>query len=891
MSSLHKPISLTCEYFKNPLAIDVSKPRLSWIMRDDRRGAKQSAYQVQAASTVDGLLSGKADLWDSGKASSNQSVHVEYAGKPLASRAKCYWRVRIWDAKGVESDWSETAFWEMGLLDRADWKAKWIGSSIVGGPYSIPPTPYLRKAFDVSKSIQSARLYVTALGAYAMEINGKSASPFILPPGRTEYKKRVPYHVLDVTALLQNGKNVVGAILGDGWYCGHLHSDPRQTFGDRPRLLAQLEITFADGSTQTIVSDESWKTGEGPIRSSDMLMGEDYDARAEIPGWSAPGFDDAQWQNALVFDDPGIAIVAHRSPPIKKIQEIKPIAEPTVSKNRRRWLFDMGQNMVGYCKLRFRNAPAGKVIDLRHTEMLDKDGKPYTTALRTARAIDHYTTKGGAEEIFEPHFTFHGFRYVEVRDYPGTPTADDLTGVVIHSDTEPTGEFECSDPMINQLQSNILWSQKGNFLDIPTDCPQRDERLGWTGDAQVFIRTAAFNMNVAGFFTKWIQDVADSQYPDGHIPSVVPHVTSIHHEGGPAWADAAVICPWNLYLCYGDTRILSDHYEMMAKFVQYLIDTCPNYIRADETKKWRGYGDWLSMDAYTPPDVIGTAFFAHCADLMSRIAGILGKSADQSKYTALFENVRKAFNQRYITPDGLVIGQTQTAYVLALHFNLLSSELRPKVFEALLRDIKNKGDHLSTGFVGTPYLPHVLTDNGRPDVAYTLLHQKTFPGWLFPITHGATTMWERWDGWTPEKGFNDAGMNSYNHYAYGAVGAWMYAAVAGIDIDEKQSGYKHIIFRPHPSPTLTYARAKLHSVHGTIESSWQTEGNTLKLELTVPANTTATLRMPTSDTSSITESGKPVAQAEGVEYRGQEGSVAVFALGAGKYGFVSRLKD
>ncbi len=910
LSAMDRPTHLRCEYFNDPLAIDTPKPRLGWRMNDDRRGARQSAYQII-------VTDGSNQIWDSGKVETGESVHVEYGGLALKARMRCEWKVRTWNEAGEVSAWSEPAIWEMGLLARSDWRAKWIGSPIVGGPYSIPAVPYLRKEFLVGKSVERARLYVTALGMYEFEINGKRVGENVLMPGRTEYRKRVPYHVYDVTALLRDGANACGAILGDGWYCGHLHSDPRQTYGDRPRLLAQLEITLADGSTQIIASDETWKAGEGPIRSSDMLMGEDYDARMEIPGWSAAGFDDSKWRAALIFDDPGIEIVAHRAPPMRRIQEIRPVKAPTLSANKRRHLFDLGQNMVGWVRLKFRNAPAGKTIDLRYVEMLDKDGKPYTTALRTARATDHYTTRGGAEETFEPRFTFHGFRYVEVRDYPGPLTVDDLVGVVVHSDCGSTGEFECSDPMINQLQHNIVWSQKGNFLDIPTDCPQRDERLGWTGDAQVFIRTAGFNMDVANFFAKWLTDVADAQYEDGHIPSVVPHVTSIHHEGGPAWADAAVICPWWVYQTYGDTRIIEDCWPMMTRFVGWMEKSYPDFIRPKPGARWQGYGDWLSIGATTPPDLIGTAFFAYCANLMSKMAKAIGKTAEAEKYAGLFEQVRAAWNVRFVKKEGAAVEapvansvyedmgvkasgdgapsrsasisspltvQSQTAYVLALHFDLLPENLRPQVFDALVRDIEAHDMHLSTGFVGTPYLNHVLTRFGRADVAFALLMQKTFPSWLFPITHGATTMWERWDGWTPEKGFNDAGMNSYNLYAYGAVGEWMYSTIAGIDLDQARPGYRHIVIRPNPGGGLTHARAKLDSLYGVIESAWKLSGGMLELYVTIPANTTATLYLPTSDAAAITESGKPVNVSR------SENGRAVFELGAGRYKFLSPMK-
>jgi alpha-L-rhamnosidase len=870
-----KPTTLRCEYFVNPLAIDVALPRLSWVVNDQSQGALQTAYQVLVASSPELLTEGKADLWDSGKVKSDQSVHVVYAGKPLQPRTRCHWTVRTWNCDDAASPWSNPAKWEMAFLKREDWQAKWIASPIVGGPYSIPPAPYLRKQFEIAGTIQSARLYVTALGAHEIEINGKLAHDCVLAPGRTEYHKRVPYHVFDVTSHLNPGPNAIGAILGDGWYCGHLHSDPRQTYGDRPRLLAQLEITLTDGSRQVICSDDSWKCGEGPIRSSDMLMGEDYDARMEISGWSSPGFDDAKWQSAIVMPDPEIEIVAHRSPPIRRVSEVKPIASPRMSPNRRRWLFDMGQNMVGRVRLKVRG-PVGKTIDLRHSEMLDKDGKPYTTALRTARAIDHYTTKGNAEEVFEPRFTFHGFRYVEVRDYPGTPTVDDLTGVVLHSDLPFTGSFECSDPMINQLQSNIVWSQKGNFLDFPTDCPQRDERLGWTGDAQVFIRTAAFNMDIAGFFTKWCQDMADSQGEDGRIPSVVPHVTSIYFEGGPAWADAAVICPWIVYQCYGDKRMLEDSWEMMTKFLGYLEARCVDFIRADEHWKWKGYGDWLNMNAETPKDLIGTAYYAYCAKLLSQIATILGKDEDAARYAKLAMNVTLAWRKKYVSPSGEVLVKTQTAYVLALHFDLLEASHRDEALESLVADIESRGMHLSTGFVGTPYLNLVLTRYGRSDIAYALLIQKTFPSWLFPITHGATTMWERWDGWTPEQGFNDAGMNSYNHYAYGAVGEWIYANVGGIDLDPQVPGYKHILIRPQPGGGITWAKTALDSMYGKIACAWKISNGRFELKVTIPANTTATIRVPTRQSSSIKG-------AETLKEQSRDDRSVTFTAGAGNY--------
>jgi alpha-L-rhamnosidase len=879
------PTHLRCEYEVDPLGLDTPQPRLSWWLNDDARGARQSAYQV----VVKGGPAGEPGdtLWDSGRVQSDHSIQVPYGGPALRSRQRCQWQVRTWNGTGEASGWSEPASWEMGLLQRADWHGQWIAAPIVGGPYSIPAAAYLRKEFTVARRVVQARLYVTALGLYEFEVNGQKVGTNQLAPGRTEYTKRVPYHTYDVTSLVGSGANGCGAILGDGWYCGHLHSDPRQTYGDRPKLLAQLELQFADGTTQIVATDPTWLAGEGPIRSSDLLMGEDYDARLEIPGWSAPGFTPkSAWVPAVPFDEPAVQVVAHRAPPIRKTHEVKPVAPPVASANKRRHIFDFGQNMVGHVRLRVRNAAPGQVIDLRHVEMLDKDGKPYVLSLRTARAIDHYTTRGsgGGEETFEPRFTFHGFRYVEVRDYPGgNPTVDDVTGVVVHSDMEATGSFECSDPMLNQLQSNIVWSQRGNFLDIPTDCPQRDERLGWTGDAQVFIRTAAFNMDVANFFAKWLTDMADSQGDDGRIPSVVPSVTSIYGEGGPAWADAAVICPWWVYRCYGDDRILADCWPMMTRFLTFLEERCVNFIRCDEHWKWKGYGDWLSMNADTPADLIGTAFYAYCAGLMSRIATVLKRPDDAARYARLEADVRAAWQKRFVTPDGMIVAQTQTAYVLALHFDLLPESLRPRAVDLLVANIKGRGWHLSTGFVGTPYLNPVLTRFGRADVAFKLLQQRTFPSWLYPITQGATTMWERWDSWTHEKGFSDTGMNSFNHYAYGAVGEWIYATIGGIDLDPAEPAYRKLLVAPRIGGGLAHARCRLDSMYGPVECNWKLQPNgSLDLDLRLPPNTVARVRVPTRQPAGVTESGQPIASLAPVT---PDGDAFTIEIDAGIYHF------
>jgi len=877
--------SLTCEYCSNPLGIDVPLPRLGWRLESDRRGARQTAYQVLAASAPSLLAVGKADLWDSGKVDSDASVQVEYAGPKLRSRQRMYWQVTVWDETGAALR-SKPAWAELGLLTRRDWKARWIGAALRGGARSMLPAPYLRKDFTLPAPVTAARLYVTALGTYECSINGQTVGEDVLAPGWTDYRKRIQYQVYDVTTLLHEGENALGAVLGDGWAVGHVGWGNRQQYVDQPRLLAQLEVHTADGRTLTVASDRTWKHWFGPLLDNDLLMGEAYDARLEMPGWDAPGFDERRWLGVEVFDETGAALVATNGPAVRRIETLAPIVEPTAIRGfvGSRHIFDLGQNMVG--RVRFQgSAPAGTSVRLRFAEVLDADGSLYTANLRTARATDCYTFKGEGVEVWEPKFTFHGFRYVEVLGYPGEVDRTTVTGIVLHSAMAPTGSFICSDALVNQLQHNIAWGQKGNFVDVPTDCPQRDERLGWTGDIQVFVRTAAFNFDVAGFMTKWAQDVADAQNEQGCIPAVVPKAEMLD-DGGPAWSDAAIICPWTVYLCYGDRRILADSYAVMTRFMDSMLAASPGYIRcAPEFAGWPGFGDWLSINAETPRDLIGTAFLAYDASLMAQIAAVLGKTREAAKYRKLFDDVKKAFGNRYLVggkrpaatapasmmrqmmddADGISRGNLksvdygpiaskvfdttlfqpmQTAYVLALQFDLLPARLRPLAAKELVADIERRGRHLSTGFVGSPYLPHVLSANGHLDMAYALLAQETWPSWLYPVTQGATTIWERWDGWTPENGFQDVGMNSFNHYAYGAIGAWLYSTVAGIEIDPAQPGYKHAILRPQPGGTLTSAAGRIKTLYGDLASDWRIEDGQFKWTVVVPPNTTATAILP-----------------------------------------------
>jgi alpha-L-rhamnosidase len=881
---------LKCEYRSNPLGIDIEKPRLSWQMQTDRRGARQIAYRVRVASAAGQLQEKVADFWDSGQVESDQSIHVSYDGKPLSSRQRVYWKVWVWDETNAVSE-SDIAWFEMGLLNPDDWQAKWIGTALTGGARSMIPVPYLRKSFTISEDVVSARLYVTALGVFECSINGQRVGKDVFAPGWTDYDQRVQYLTYDVTAHMRKGENAIGLILGDGWAVGHIGWLDRQNYVDRPQLLAQLEVIHSDGSSYTVPTDHSWTYQFGPITHSDFIMGEAYDARKELSWWDTTEANTSDWSPVESFNHPNINLVALNGPTVQAIQELAPVKDPVdrSGMGRRRHLFDIGQNMVG--RVRFKGkAPAGTTIILRFAEVLNADGSLYTANLRAAHATDYYTFKGDGEETWESKFTFHGFRYVEIEGYPGEVSRETITGIVLHSAMEQTGMFECSDPLLNQLQSNILWGQKGNFLDVPTDCPQRDERLGWTGDIQVFVRTAAFNMDIAGFMTKWAKDVQDAQQPDGSVPSVVPYANGVPKDGGPAWADAVIICPWTIYLSYGDKRILEQNYQAMTRFMNFLVETSPGYIRcAPDYEGWPGYGDWLSINASTPRDLIGTAFLAHDAHLMARIATILNKPDDAARYRQLFQDTKLAFANRYLAgsqvsvnavseseirrqmdaADNLSQGNlqkvdygditsevfntelftpTQTAYVLALHFDLLPDELRSAAVRELVADIERRGMHLSTGFVGSPYLNHVLSDNGRLNIAYHLLNQKSWPSWVYAVTQGATTIWERWDGWTEEYGFQTPEMNSFNHYAYGAIGAWMYRTVAGIDVDPAQPGYKHLILNPQPGGGLDYARATLKTPYGEVISAWRYEGESFCYSVVVPPNTRATVTLPLTGT-------------------------------------------
>ena len=886
-------VGLSTEYAVNPIGIDVREPRLSWQIAGNARGLVQSAYQVQVALTQSALHSGKGLVWDSGVVKSDDSVNIVYTGPALQTGQRYLWHARIWDGGGTASGWSEVAFWEMGLLQPTDWKASWIEPDLVEDDATSGPSPMLRREFTVTGDIERARAYVTSHGLYEMTINGKRVGDAVLAPGWTSYNKRLQYQTYEVTELLKKGTNAVGVTLGNGWYRGDLawsKEQPRNLYGKRLGLLTQIVITYRGGRQETLGSDGAWKSSTGPILMSEIYHGETYDARLEKPGWSSPGFADSGWSGVKVVEQPKDLLVAPAGPPVRRTGEIK--AVQVLKTPAGDTVVDMGQNMVGWVRLKV-DGPAGTTVTLRHAEVLDKAGNFYTDNLRKARQTVRYTLKGGGTETFEPHFTFQGFRFVAVDGYPGQLTTDSLTGIVVHSDMAPASTFETSNPLINQLQHNILWGQKGNFVDVPTDCPQRDERLGWMGDAQVFSRTAAFNMDVAGFFTKWLRDVAADQLETGSVPHVIPDVLSKPgrpEAGSAAWADAAVIIPWTMYLSYGDRRVLETQYPSMVAWVEYVKRRAgDDYIWSEDFT----FGDWLAFastasdypGATTGKDLIATAMFAHSTDLLQRTARVLGKTEDAAKYSALLEHIKTAFQREFVTATGRVGENTQTAYAVALQFDLLPESLRAAAAGRLAQDVRQR-KHLTTGFVGTPYLCHVLSRYGYLDEAYLLLNREKYPSWLYPVKQGATTIWERWDGQKPDGTFQDTGMNSFNHYAYGAIGEWMYRVMAGIEIDPAAPGYKHTLIQPRPGGGFTHVSASHLTPYGRVGSAWKIDGATFELSVEIPANTTATIRLPGARLDDVTEGGRRLVAGDGITASRQDGPDVVVDAGSGSYRFV-----
>lgn len=862
----------------NPIGIGSTQPRFTWVINSDKRNIKQVAYQIQ----VNGP---KNMVWNSGKVNSDQSVFINYQGVPLISNTKYTWKVKVWTNDNQVSAWSNENQFQTSLLSKQDWKAKWI---LPGFEEAIDrPSPIFRKEFIAGKKILNATAYITAHGLYEAQINGQRVGDAYLTPGWTSYKTRLQFQTYDVTNLLKSGTNAIGVSLGSGWYRGIIgFENNKNAYGKDVALLLQIHVKYADGTESIITTDDTWKSSTGAIAYSEIYNGETIDARLEQKGWTMSGFNDKNWFPVKIENFGYDNLISTQNELVKKLEKLKPVKIFTTPKGEK--VIDFGQNLSGWVVMKVKGQKGDK-ITLSHAEVLDKYGNFYTANLRAAKAQDTYILAGNEEEVFEPHFTWQGFRYLKIEGYPGEIIADNFEADVLNSNMPITGNYSSSNPMVNQLQHNILWGQKGNFIDVPTDCPQRDERLGWTGDAQVFSRTASFNMNVHNFFIKWLQDVQADQI-DGKVPFVVPNILGAGATNSAGWSDVATIIPWNIYLAYGDKKVLVDQYSSMVNYVESIGKVANNNLW---NSGWH-FGDWLffrpaddndGQSAVTDKGLIATAFYAHSTQLLINAAKVLDKQEDVVKYSALLQKIKAAFLKEFVTPNGRLLSSTQTAYVLALNFDLLPEEFRQATANRLVENIKSYGMHLTTGFLGTPHLCNVLTRFGFSDIAYKLLLQPTYPSWLYPVKMGATTIWERWDGQKTDSTFQSVGMNSFNHYSYGAIGDWMYRQMVGLDTYEDGVGYKHIKIQPHIGGGFTNANASLITYYGKLSSGWKIEADKTIMEVEIPANTTATVFIPSINKESIFENGNPISSVKDFQVGQPKEGYVPLELGSGTYHF------
>lgn len=880
-----QPVNLRVEYKTNAFT-DVEKPRFSWELKSTVNNQFQTARQIVVATSMALLNDAKADVWNSGKVSSDMNYQVVYDGEALSSGKTYYWKVRGWDAKGNAGAWSEPAHWHTALLQQSDWKAEWIGYDVndlsTNKSYHLPPAPYLRKESLVNGAIKKATLFVTALGLYEFSINGKRIGDDYFAPGWTDYNKRVYYNAYDVTKQLKPGKNALSAALSTGWYAGYLGyallvGSPTQYgfYGSVPMLKAQLEIEYTNGKKEIVVTDESWKASTGGIREADILNGQTYNANLEPAGWKTTGFNEASWKPVQVFaDKASLPLQLYPGNPVKIMEEIKPVSVKEQAPGR--YVVDLGQNFSGVIKLNVKGNKGDSVV-IRYGEMLHTNGEVVTENLRRARGTDAYIMNGDPKgESWMPQFTYHGFQFIEIRGLKTKPSVNDIKGIVMSSATPRTGSFTTDNAMLNQLYKNIFWTQRSNYFDIPTDCPQRDERLGWTGDAQVYMRSAAYNNDIAAFHTKWITDLNDAQWANGTYPVYAPipsknGVATIRASDtySPGWAEAGIVCPYNIYKMYADTRVIEESWPYMVKYMQFLEERSKgNYFFTEasfeEIDPKGGFGDWLSVGKKTPPDMLATMYYNYCALLMAEMAKAVNNEKEAAHYTGISDKIKAGFAKHYIDADGKLktnaaaygngqgyvdgklgfSGHTQTAYANAIYMQILSKENFEKAGEYLRNLVKENNNQLATGFLGFKPLLPALSASGNSNLAYTLIKDTAYPSLGFEVKNGATTIWERWDSFIKGEGFrHNASMNSFNHYAFGAVCEWMFQNMAGIQPVE--AGFKTFIIKPEIDPSgIGYVDATYHSINGEIKSSWKKDSKGITQQVTVPVNSRAEVWIP-----------------------------------------------
>jgi alpha-L-rhamnosidase len=862
------PGHLRCEYLTNPTGIDVRQPRFQWVLDNSRRGVMQTAYQVLVSSSAATLAGNRGDVWDSGEVKSADSAQVAYSGKPLVGGHTYYWKVRTWDGQGNASAYSQPAKFGMGLLERQDWKGRWIGGDGL-----------LRKEFSLAGKVVRARAYVGALGYYELHLNGKKIGDKVLDPAWTVYPRRALYSTYDVTSALNDGANTVGVMLGGGWATQEAGGP---AYYKAPALLFQLNIELADGKTVSISSDTSWKTAAGPVVSDSVYDGEVYDASLEKPGWDRPGFDDSGW--ALARQEQGTAgeISAEMMPPIRVTDELVPRSmtnpEPGV------YVYDFGQNFAGWARLRVRG-PRGAKVMLRFSELIYPNGMINRQNIRSAKSRDIYILQGSGLEMYEPRFTYHGFRYVEVTGYPGAPSLDSIRGRAVNSAVETTGSFVASKQVLNEIQRLIHWGQLSNLHSIPTDCDQRNERQGWMGDAQVTAEEAMMNFDMAAFYTNFVRDIRDDQMPDGEIPDTVPHKYG-QYPSDPAWGTAYPLLCWYMWQQYGDTRILQENYDGLKKYVEFLRTRAK-----DNVLRYSYYGDWVAIK-HTPGALVSDSYFYYDTRILSDVAKILGKNDDEEAYAKLAGEIKDAFNKEFFNAEtGEYANGTQTAQALPLFLDLVPEKERGGVMGKLYNNIVYEHNtHVTTGFIGVKYLLPVLTRHGHSDLAYELATQTTYPSWGYMIAEGATTLWELWQSKIGPS------MNSHNHIMMGSLGAWFYRALGGINLGPDGEGYRHIVVEPNMVEDLDWASASIETVRGQVSCSWNKKAGAVSMEVVIPSNSDAKIVVPSEEEMTavtvregghvVWENGKFVPGDPGITAATARGHAIEFSAGSGYYHFL-----
>jgi len=850
------PTGLRLEYLVDPLGVDVRWPRFFWTPRFEGRGQKQTAYQILVSAAA---ACGQGDVWDNGKTASPDFTQVVYGGPALQSGRTYYWKVRAWDKDGLDGPWSPVARFDTGLLSPSDWKGFWIG----GGNQ-------LRKEFAVPGRVSRARAYVCGLGYHELRVNGRKAGRGVLDPGWTTFDKRALYVTYDITPLLQDGANAVGVLLGQGWFKNRA-------------LLVQINIELAGGGTMSLVSDKTWQAADGPITMDSVYDGETYDACRETPGWDRPGFAGDGWKAASDGPGPKGLLSAQMMPAIQVLDTIVPFKmsnpQPGV------YVFDMGQNLSGWARLRV-SGPRGTAVRLRFAEMLYDTGMINQENLRGARVEDVYILKGEGEEVYEPRFTYHGYRFVELTGFPGVPTAETVRGRVVHSGVAQTGSFACAKPVLNAIQRIVTWGQKTNLHGVPTDCDQRDERQGWMGDAQGTAEEAIMNFDMAAFYTNFLRDIRDIQDEKGQITDTVPHIWG-SRPADPAWGTAYPLIAWYMYRYYGDTRILSEHYDGLKAYVEFLKSKAEQGL-----VQYSYYGDWVAVDK-TPGSLVSSFYYYYDVRVLADVARILKKDADAKIYAALGDDIKKAFNAAYFDPKtGNYANGSQTANTLPLFLDLAPPAERGAAWGNLFDNITYKNaSHLTTGIIGTKYIMEVLNRQGNADLAYDIACQTTYPSWGYMIENGATTLWELWQ---KREG---PSMNSHNHPMFGSVGSWLYKTLAGINLDERAAGFAKLRIAPAMVRDLMFAAGSIESVRGRIVSTWKRTPKSVTLEVEIPCGSEAEIVIPKFNLinvvlkeggTSIWAAGKPAgAAAAGVlsiEEKDAEKLVLIKA-GSGRYVF------